>query len=72
MFQNLPFPAAQKVRDRSSGVTLCIVTKNDVVVFSLTLDKGGATGTYSNRQRLLSALEVQRGAVLPHQSETAQ
>ena len=29
MFQNLALPAAQKVRDCSSSVTLCIVMKND-------------------------------------------
>ena len=33
MFQNLPLPAAQEVRD-SSGVTLCIVMKNDQVSYS--------------------------------------
>ena len=33
MFQNLPLPAAQEVRDSSSGVTSCIVMKNDVVLY---------------------------------------
>ena len=33
MFQNLPLPAAQEVRDNSSGVTPCIVMKNDVVLY---------------------------------------
>ena len=32
MFQNLPFPVAQEVRDSSSGVTPCIVMKNDGVL----------------------------------------
>ena len=32
MFQNLPFPAAQEIRD-SSSVTLCIVMKNDDVLY---------------------------------------
>ena len=31
MFQNLPLPGAQEVRD-SSGVTTCIVMKNDGVL----------------------------------------
>ena len=31
MFQNLPLPAAQEVRVSSSGVTPCIVMKNDEV-----------------------------------------
>ena len=33
MFQNLPLPAAQEVRDSSSGVTPCIVMKDDGVVY---------------------------------------
>ena len=33
MFQNLPLPAAQVVRDSSSSVTLCIVMKNDGVLY---------------------------------------
>ena len=32
MFRNLPSPVAQEVRD-SSGVTSCIVMKNDVVLY---------------------------------------
>ena len=32
MFQNLQFPAVQEVRD-SSGVTACIVMKNDAVLY---------------------------------------
>ena len=33
MFQNLPLPAAQEVHDSSSGVTTCIVMKNDGIVY---------------------------------------
>ena len=33
MFQNLPLQVAQDFRDRSSGVTLCIVVKNDDVLY---------------------------------------
>ena len=33
MFQILPLPAAQEVRDGSSGMTLCIVMKNDGVLY---------------------------------------
>ena len=32
MFQNIPLPVAQEVRD-SSGVTPCIVMKNDGVLY---------------------------------------
>ena len=61
MFQNLPLPAAQEVRDSSSGVTRCIVMKNDTAKcrrFSRTLDEGDVTGTCSSRQCLSSALEA--------------
>ena len=34
MFQNLPLPAAEKVRDSSSGVTPCTVMKNEGVLYS--------------------------------------
>ena len=33
MFQNLPLPAVQEVRYSSSGVTPCIVMKNDGVLY---------------------------------------
>ena len=33
MFQNLPLPAAQEVRDSSSGVIPCIVMKNNGVLY---------------------------------------
>ena len=33
MFQNLPLPAEQEIRDNSSGVTPCIVIKNDGVLY---------------------------------------
>ena len=33
IFQNLPLPAAQEVRDSSNGVTPCIVMKNDGVPY---------------------------------------
>ena len=33
MFQNLPLPSAQEVRDSSSDVTPCIVMKNDGVLY---------------------------------------
>ena len=33
MFQNLPLSAAQEVRDSSSGVTPCIIMKNDGVLY---------------------------------------
>ena len=33
MFQNLPLPAAQEVRESSSGVINCIVMKNDGVLY---------------------------------------
>ena len=33
MIQNLPLSAAQEVRDSSSGVTVCIVMKNDGVLY---------------------------------------
>ena len=33
MFQNLPLPAAQEVRDSSSGVTPCIVMINDRLLY---------------------------------------
>ena len=33
VFQNPPLPAAQEVHDSRSSVTLCIVMKNDVVVY---------------------------------------
>ena len=33
MFENLPLPATQEVRDSSSGVTPCIVMKNDGVLY---------------------------------------
>ena len=42
------------------------------VVFSWTLDESGAAGTCSSRQGLSSALEVERGAVLPHECNTPQ
>ena len=32
MFQNLPLPAAQEIRD-NSGMTPCIVMKNDMVLY---------------------------------------
>ena len=35
MFQNLPLPAGQEVRDSSSGVTACIVMKNDEILYHL-------------------------------------
>ena len=79
MFQNLPLPASQEVRDSSSDVTPCIGMKNDegsvppsVVVFSWALDEGGAAGTCSSRQLLPLALEVQLGAILPYQCHTPQ
>ena len=40
--------------------------------FLLMLDEGGAAETCSNRLRLLSALEIQHGAVLPHQCHVPQ
>ena len=43
-----------------------------VFVFSLALDEGDAPGMCSSRQRLPSTLEVQHGAVLPHQCLTPQ
>ena len=33
LFQNLPLPTAQEVRDSSSGVTPCIVMKNDGALY---------------------------------------
>ena len=33
MFQNLPLPTTQEIRDDSSSVTLCIVMKNDRVLY---------------------------------------
>ena len=33
MFQNLPLPAGQEVRDSSSGVTTYFVMKNDEVMY---------------------------------------
>ena len=33
MFQNLPLPAAQEIRESSSTVTPCIVMKNDGVLY---------------------------------------
>ena len=33
MFQNLPLPAAQEVRDSNSGVTICIVLMKDAVQY---------------------------------------
>ena len=33
MFQNLPLPEVQKVRDSSSGVTPCIVMENGGVLY---------------------------------------
>ena len=59
MLQNLPLPAAQEDRDCSSGVTPCIVMKNDGVLyhqvssfFSWVLDEGGGAGTCNSRQCL--------------------
>ena len=43
-----------------------------VVIFSWVLDEGGASTTCSSRQHLLSVLEVQCDAVLPHQCHTPQ
>ena len=33
MFQNIPLPAAQEVRHSSSGVTPCIIMRNDGVLY---------------------------------------
>ena len=70
MFQNLPLLAAQGIRD-SSGVTPCIVMKNDGVLYHQVLSfsperwrKEVLAGTCSNRERLPSVLEVQRGVLL--------
>ena len=43
-----------------------------VVVFSWALADGGTAGTCINRQRLPSALELQRVALLPHHHYTTQ
>ena len=78
MFQNLPLPAAKEVRNSSSGVGPCIVMKNDGVLYhqmsSFTPVRWtkSAAGTCSSRQRWPSALEVQRGAVIPHRCPTLQ
>ena len=73
MFQNISLPAAQKVRDKISGVTPCIVMKNEWVLYhqvssfspehwtKVVLQERALVGSF--------ALKVQRGAVLPHQRQ---
>ena len=67
MIQNLPLPAAQEFCNSSSGVTPCIVMKNNGVLYHQvsSLDEDGVAGTRISRQSLPSALEVQHGVVLP-------
>ena len=79
MFQNLPLPAAQDVRDGSSGVTPCIVMKNDGVLYHQVSSFSPERWTKKVLQERAVAGSVYRlswryssGAVLPHQCHTSQ
>ena len=66
-----PIASSTRVSDSTSGVTPCIVMKNDGL-YSWALGKGGAAGMYSNRLCSQSALKVQHSAVLSHQCHMPQ
>ena len=74
MFHNLPLPVAQEVRDSNSSMNPCIFMQNDGILYhqllsfslerwlKMVLQECAIVGSVYHL-----SLEVQHGAVLPHQ-----
>ena len=60
MFQNFPLPAMHEVRDSSSGVTPCIVMKNDGVLNHQCCIFSSALGDYDLFAKLKEPLRGTR------------